>query len=263
LRDRINLLKERNEMTHTVRLFCFSRNNIAYDEAWCWQRKTAAELRVGLGAEALAVLQHEPVFTVGRRVRPEHLLSTREELEARGAALVESDRGGDVTFHGPGQLVVYPILDLRARGLAPSDYVRRLEATIIETLATFKIAGERVQGRPGVWVDGAKVAAIGVRVQGGVTTHGFALNVDTDLAWYDAIVPCGIAGATVTSMARILGSSPGMGTVENAICRAFESVFDSELVPATASVGVARERPVPASRASAISGKEPVLSRGR
>ena len=239
-------------MTHSVRLFSFSPKYIAYDAAWNWQRETAAALRSGLGAEALAILQHEPVFTFGRRVRPEHLLSTREELEARGGALVESDRGGDVTFHGPGQAVVYPILDLRSRGLGPSDYVRRLEATIIEALAAFDMAGERVDSRPGVWVDGAKVAAIGVRVQqGGVTTHGFALNVDCDLSWYDAIVPCGIAGVTVTSLARILGSSPGMEAVEDAICEAFENVFDSELVQATLVQG------------SPNLVKEPVLSRGR
>jgi lipoate-protein ligase B len=217
-------------MVHSVRLFCFSPQYIAYDAAFDWQRKTAARLRAGASSEALALLEHEPVFTFGRRVRPHHLLASRAGLAARGAAVVETDRGGDITFHGPGQVVCYPVLDLRQRGVGAVDYVRRLETTVIETLGAFGIEGARVEGRPGVWVEGAKVAAIGVRVQGGVCTHGFALNVETDLSWFDAIVPCGIPDAPVTSMARILGRSPGIAAVADAICDSFEALFDSTLV---------------------------------
>jgi lipoate-protein ligase B len=222
-------------MVHSVRLFCFSPKYIAYDAALAWQRETAAALRGGTGGEALALLEHEPVYTFGRRIRPQHLLAATADLAARGAAAVESDRGGDITFHGPGQLVCYPVLDLRRRGIGAVDYVRRLETTVIEVLRHFGIDGARVQGRPGVWVDGAKVAAIGVRVQGGVCTHGFALNVETDLSWFGAIVPCGIRDASVTSMARILGRRPGIPVVEDAIRNAFEDVFDSILVHAPAT----------------------------
>jgi lipoyl(octanoyl) transferase len=176
------------------------------------------------------LLQHPPVYTFGRHVRPEHLLIPAEELSARGALLVESDRGGDITFHGPGQIVGYPILDLKKRGLGPNEYVRRLEAVLIRTCDGFGVTARRVAGRPGVWVDNAKVAALGVRLQRGVTTHGFALNVETDLSWFAAIVPCGIMDAGVTSLAQELGASPGIEAVEGAVASAFEDVFDAELV---------------------------------
>ena len=185
------------------------------------------------------MLEHQPVYSFGRRVRPEHLLISRDHLLERGAALVESDRGGDLTFHGPGQLVCYPVLDLRRRGLPPSDYVRRLETTIIEALRPFGLAGATVEGRPGIWFGREKIAAIGVRVQAGVATHGFALNVDTDLRWFDAIVPCGLADASVTSIQHLLGFSPGMSAVERSVCAAFENVFDSKLVPAIAGATAA------------------------
>lgn len=204
---------------------------IDYAQAWSWQRERASELREGRDGEWLALLQHPPVYTLGRRARPEHLLVDRAELARRGAGVVEVDRGGDVTFHGPGQLIGYPILDLRARGLLPGDYVRDLEQILIDALRTFEVTGERVPGRPGVWAGGGKIAAIGVRVQGGVTTHGFALNVSTDLSWFDAIVPCGLTDATVTSMASILGASPRFEAVEEAVAHAFGLVFDADLAP--------------------------------
>jgi lipoyl(octanoyl) transferase len=196
-----------------------------YLTAWRWQTATADALREGSGQEALAFVEHPPVYTFGRRVRPKHLLVDIETLNLRGADVIESDRGGDITFHGPGQLVCYPILDLRARGIGPVEYVRGLEETLIGALAAFDIDSERVAGRPGVWAAGAKVAAIGVRVQGGVTTHGFALNVDPELSWFDAIVPCGLADASVTSMAEILGAAPAIHEVQSAVLTAFESVF--------------------------------------
>ena len=152
-----------------------------------------------------------------------------------------------MTFHGPGQLVGYPVLDLRRRGLLPVDYVRRLEQVLIDTLRDFDIEGERVPGRPGVWAGGGKIAAIGVRVRGGVSTHGFALNVSTDLNWFDAIVPCGLYDATVTSMAMILPAAPPMQEVEESVCRAFSRVFQSELT-APGSVSVAEAHARPASR---------------
>lgn len=198
---------------------------LTYDEAWAWQRETSRQVREGAD-DVLALLEHPPVYTFGRLARYEHLLVDSEDLRLRGAELIESDRGGDVTFHGPGQIVGYPIIDLRRRSLGPNDYVRCLEETLIRTLDAFGVVGERSPGRPGVWVGGAKIGAIGVRVVGGVTMHGFALNVETDLAWFDAIVPCGIADAGMTSLERVLGDSPGLPAVEATIIESFCDVLD-------------------------------------
>lgn len=207
-------------MAATVRLL--RAGHVEYRAALRWQRDTAASVRTG-GDEAVALLEHPPVYTLGRRASREHVLHSEVELAARGARLVESDRGGDVTFHGPGQLVVYPILDLRTRGIAPVDYVRALEAVVIDALHDFGLRSERIEGRPGVWAGDAKVAAVGVRVQGGVSTHGLALNVSTELAWFDAIVPCGIRDAGVGSMQSLLGAAPPMAAVESAVVEGLRS----------------------------------------
>ncbi len=211
-----------------------------YQRSLAWQQERAEAVRAGVAPEALALLQHPAVYTLGMRGERGNVLATPEVLAARGADLVPTDRGGDVTFHGPGQLVAYPILDLHARGLGPATYVRMLEAVLIETLAAFSIDAARVAGRPGVWVAGAKVAALGVRVRGGVSTHGVALNVSTDLDWFDLIVPCGIADASVTSMQRLLGAAPPHEDVEAAFIEAFARAFEVRLVAsASAMVGVA------------------------
>lgn len=202
---------------------------VEYGEALAWQQQHAEAVRSIEASETLAVLQHPPVYTLGMRGGREHLLVAPELLERRGAAVVPTDRGGDITFHGPGQLVAYPILDLRRRGLGPASYVRMLEATLIETLAFFGIEAMRVPGRPGVWAEGAKVAALGVRVRGGVSTHGIALNVSTDLDWFGLIVPCGISDAGVTSMERLLGKAPPHQEVEDAFVDAFATVFEGQL----------------------------------
>jgi lipoate-protein ligase B len=199
---------------------------VDYETAWRRQVAAADEVRDG-NSEVLFLLQHPPVFTFGRRVRPENLLIDADDLRRLGAGVIASDRGGDVTFHGPGQVVAYPILDLRGRGLGPNPYVRGLEECMIRTLRDFGLHGERVAGRPGVWAGDAKIGAIGVRIQGGVSRHGFALNVETDLSWFDAIVPCGLSDASVTSMQRLLGSSPGLPVVEDSLIDAFADVFDS------------------------------------
>jgi lipoyl(octanoyl) transferase len=201
---------------------------VAYNDAWRWQQATAEAVRGGAD-EALAVLQHPPVFTFGRRVRPEHLLVDPATLARRGATVVESDRGGDVTFHGPGQIVAYSILDLRRRGLGVADYVGLLEEVMLRAAAGFGIEAQSWPGRPGVWAGGAKLGAIGVRVRGGVTTHGLALNVEPDLSWFDAIVPCGLSDVRVTSFEHLLGYSPGIAAVEAGLVTAFEPVFDCEL----------------------------------
>jgi lipoyl(octanoyl) transferase len=208
---------------------------VPYAEAWAAQRARAEAVRDAGAAEALFVLQHPPVYTLGMRGRTASVVASDAVIAARGAEVVQSDRGGDVTFHGPGQLVAYPVLDLHRRDLGPAAYVRLVEACAIETLAAFGVAAERVPGRPGVWVresqDGgalAKIAAVGVRVRRGVSTHGIALNVSTDLDWYDAIVPCGIADAGVTSLARVLDAAPSHAAVEAAFIAAFARMFHVE-----------------------------------
>jgi lipoate-protein ligase B len=212
------------EMTRPLRLYHLPQ--LDYETAWRWQTELASEVVAGAD-EALVLLQHPPVYTFGRRIRPEHLLIDPEELRLRGAEIIETDRGGDVTFHGPGQIVGYPILNLRQRHLGAADYVHALEEALILTLERFGLPAERSPGRPGVWIEGAKVAAIGVHVRRGVTTHGFALNAETDLSWFDAIIPCGLTDVTVTSMQRLLGRSPSIPAVEDAIVDSFTAVFDS------------------------------------
>ena len=203
---------------------------VEYDRALAWQHARSRALAAGDEGEALALLEHPPVYTLGARGNRTNLLATPDALVARGAAVVPTDRGGDITFHGPGQLVAYPILDVRGRGLGAATYVRRLETVIIDTLAAFAIDAERVEGRPGVWVEGAKIAAIGVRISRGISRHGLALNVSTDLEWFGQIVPCGIPDAEVTSMGLLLGSPPPMRDVEDAMAAAFERAFAMRLV---------------------------------
>ena len=220
---------------------------VAYGDALRWQRAAAGALAAGRGPEALAMLEHPPVFTLGARGRRDSLLAAPEALARGGAELVATDRGGDVTFHGPGQLVAYPILDLRRRGLGAAAYVRRLEAVAIATLGAFGIEAARAEGRPGAWVGDAKIAAVGVRVSRGVSRHGLALNVSTDLAWFGRIVPCGIAGAGVASMAGLLpDGAPPMRAVEDAMASAFERVFGMRLaedasIAEAARIGAAPE----------------------
>ena len=138
---------------------------------------------------------------------------------------MRTDRGGDVTFHGPGQIVGYPILDIRALAVGVADYVSRLEVVLIDALAAFGIRGERSPRNRGVWVGPEKIAAIGVRVSRGVTTHGFALNVNTDLSWFDHIVPCGLPGVRVTSMQEVTGAVYDQSAVEDVIVEAFSAHF--------------------------------------
>jgi lipoate-protein ligase B len=200
---------------------------VAYDDALALQHRCADSVRAG-DAESLILLEHPPTYTFGVRGKREHLLTSVEHLSARGAAVVQADRGGDVTFHGPGQIVGYPIMNLRARGIGPATYVCTLEKAMIAALRTFGIDSERIDGRPGVWVAGEKIAAIGVRVSRGVTTHGFALNVNTDVAWFAHIVPCGLPDITVTSMQRIAGREFAISDVEDALVAALSHQFESD-----------------------------------
>jgi lipoyl(octanoyl) transferase len=173
----------------------------------CWRlQQTLHELRSRDAApDVLLLTEHEPTYTTGRRRGAEHLLLTPEQLRLRGIALVHSDRGGDITYHGPGQLVGYPIVRLTPAHGGVVGYLRRLELGLIEALASAGVSGQVRDGLTGVWTGHGKIASIGVRLSGSVTLHGFALNVDPDLGFFEGIVPCGIEGCTMVSMATELG----------------------------------------------------------
>ena len=178
---------------------------VEYGEAWRLQRQLVEAIKTGAQANTLLLLQHPHVYTLGRRGDREHVLLDDAELHSLGIALHEADRGGQVTYHGLGQLVAYPLVDLRSWG-GPLRYVRALERAMLGTLAQFGIEGGVVQGRTGVWVENEKIGAIGVKISGGVAYHGLALNVVPDLSYFRHIIPCGIIDAGVTSMERLLGA---------------------------------------------------------
>jgi lipoyl(octanoyl) transferase len=182
-----------------------------YGEVLELQRRLCRERMAGeLVDDILLLVEHEPVITLGRGSRPESLPLTPDELESRGVPVFEVERGGDVTFHGPGQLVGYPIFDLREHREDLHWYLRQLEAALITALAGVGIAAGATPGLTGVWTGGRKIASIGVHVKQWVTLHGFALNVSTDLRAFDLIVPCGIQGVVMTSVAAELGrTDPG------------------------------------------------------
>ncbi len=193
---------------------------VEYHRAWKLQVELAAKVHDGAQPNTLLLLEHSPVYTKGRLSKPEHILLSDEELRQKGIGVYEADRGGQVTFHGPGQLVAYPVVDLREWG-GPVKYVRTLERIIVDSLADFKITAETIDGITGVWVDGAKIAAIGVKISRGVAYHGFAINVTTDLSYYSHIVPCGIADRPVTSMAEVLGEDVDMGMAQYSLAYQF------------------------------------------
>jgi lipoyl(octanoyl) transferase len=191
--------------------------------------------------DVLLLLEHTPVITLGRNAKAANVLMPAEQLALRGVEVFECDRGGDVTFHGPGQLVGYPIFDLRGyatadgkrKTLGAVDYVRRLEEVLIRTCADFGIPAKRVAGLTGVWTDTAseaKIAAIGVHISRCVTSHGFALNVNADLSYFDLIVPCGLTSKPVTSMQKELGREIHISAVSTSVSRNFGTVFSSQMI---------------------------------
>jgi lipoyl(octanoyl) transferase len=202
---------------------------VAYRPTWELQDELAEQRRARRIGDRLLLLEHFPVYTIGRGGDESNLLAGPQRLRDLGAEFVRIDRGGDITFHGPGQLVAYPIVELRD----PLDlrrYVRSLEAAIIATAAAFGVTAGRVEGLTGVWVDEQrKLAAIGVRVRRGVTTHGLALNVNTTLAWFDEMIPCGIRDKDVTSLERELGSQVPMESVEQALATELARAFGMRL----------------------------------
>lgn len=179
--------------------------------------------------DILLLLEHPPTITLGRNGRRQNLLVTDQILKSRGVELFESDRGGDITFHGPGQLVGYPILKLEQPERDVHRYMRNLEECLIRALRSFGIDGVRNEGYTGVWTDRGKIAAMGVHLSRWVTRHGFALNVNTDMSFYSLIVPCGIAGKNVTSMQQLLSRPVSLEETAKKVAAEFAAVFGRDL----------------------------------
>ncbi len=208
---------------------CAFLGRMDYTEAWNLQRDLAeARIRAEI-SDTLLLLEHPPTYTLGRRGGDSDLLLSVEDLESRGAAVIDVDRGGQATFHGPGQLVAYPVLDLRERGLGPLSYVRTLESVLIGVLQEFGVRATRIDKLTGVWVGEKKIAAIGLKISRGVTTHGFALNVSTDLAWFQHIVPCGVPDKDVTSMERLLERPVAVAEVTPVLLKRFAAEFSARM----------------------------------
>jgi lipoyl(octanoyl) transferase len=200
-----------------------------YAEALRLQREKVALRKAGAIPDTLLLLEHPHVYTLGRNARREHLLVSMERLAELGAQVFETDRGGDITYHGPGQLVGYPILDLAKHRRDLGWYMRSLEEVCIGVGCDFGVRAGRLDGAPGVWVGNAKLVALGVHVSRWVTSHGFALNVATDLSYFDCIVPCGLRGKGVTSLAKLLDRRIEMGAVVARVVEHFGRVFDLEM----------------------------------
>lgn len=202
-----------------------------YEECLLTQRRVFAGRRAGEYGDTLLLTEHDHVYTIGKSGDENHLLAGEEELRAAGAGVFNTDRGGDITYHGPGQLVGYPIIDLDGRDPDIHRYLRDLEEVIIRAIAEYGIAGRREPGYTGVWAGEEKIAAIGIRVAGWITMHGFALNVNTDLSYFDRIIPCGITHRGVTSIRTHTGSPVPMADVSRSVVRHFADVFSA--VPRT------------------------------
>ena len=220
-----------------------SLGRVNYTEGLAIQRRVVAARKAGEIADTLLLLEHPPVLTLGRNSKRENVLASDELLRAKGVELHEINRGGDVTYHGPGQLVGYPIIDLRGdlpgrKGpyLGPVDFVRLLEEVLIRTCGDFRVMAQRIPGRTGVWTlaNGAiaerKLAAIGIHVSQGVTSHGFALNVTTDLRDFEWIVPCGITDREVTSLELESDHAPTLEQALHSVAKNFGRIFERQMI---------------------------------
>lgn len=222
---------------------------MGYSEAWDYQEtllkqnvdiktryhSAQEKQRKNSTTNYLLFVEHPPVYTLGKTGHEENVLLAEDELQERGILFVKTNRGGDITFHGPGQIVGYPILDLEKFGTDIGKYLRNLEEIIIRTLADYGIRGERSSGETGVWLNPGivgserKIAAFGVRCSRWITMHGFAFNINTDLQYFDGIIPCGIKNKQVTSLARELGHNIQLSEVKEKLKSHFENVFEAEL----------------------------------
>ena len=199
---------------------------MSYNSAWDIQKEYHKKVVSGKEPDTLIIVEHDPVYTLGKNTNDNHLLqSASEEIQ-----VFRIERGGDITFHGPGQIVVYPILDLNRFVKSVSWYMRTLEKIIIDTLSDFEIKAELKDGLTGVWVGDEKIGAQGVRISRWVTMHGLALNVNTDLRYFDGIIPCGIFDYGVTSMEKLMGRKQDINKVKNTIIKYFNNILSDEEV---------------------------------
>ena len=199
---------------------------MSYNSAWDIQKEYHKKVVSGKEPDTLIIVEHDPVYTLGKNTNDNHLLqSASEEIQ-----VFRIERGGDITFHGPGQIVVYPILDLNRFVKSVSWYMRTLEKIIIDTLSDFEIKAGLKDGLTGVWVGDEKIGAQGVRISRWVTMHGLALNVNTDLRYFDGIIPCGIFDYGVTSMEKLMGRKQDINKVKNAIIKYFNNILSDEEV---------------------------------
>jgi lipoyl(octanoyl) transferase len=216
---------------------------VAYGDALDLQQSLVTKRKSGAIPDQLLLLEHPPVITLGVKARNDrsHILATADELATEGVEVFESGRGGDVTYHGPGQLVGYPILDLRPDRCDVHRYVRDLEEVLIRAVRRYGIESTRSAGLTGTWVGNQKIAAIGVRIARWVTSHGFALNVSTNLAHFGLIVPCGLSDKGVTSIEQLASGPVTMASVQNTISDAFSEVFDARVVEAEQALPLATD----------------------
>ena len=203
----------------TLDVVCLGRRK--YDEVWEKQKELVDQRRFEAVPDTLILVEHDPVYTLGKNSNEDHLLQSRD----KHVPVYQIERGGDVTFHGPGQLVGYPILDLHHHRLSVSWYMRTLEEILIQTLGQFGIEARSREGLTGVWVREEKIASLGVRLSRWISMHGFALNVNTDLKFFDGIIPCGIFEYDVTSMSQILGKEVSLVEVEETLITVFRLLF--------------------------------------
>ena len=209
---------------------------VEYLRARAFQDTLVHQVHDGDSPDTLLLLEHPHVFTRGRLGRDEHLLTPDAELSANGVAVHETDRGGQITYHGPGQLVAYPIINLREWSGGPLQYVRSLEQVIVETVSDFGIDAHTEQGLTGVWTQGGKIAAIGVKISRGVAFHGLSINVSTDLSWYRHIIPCGISDRPVTSMSAELAEAVDLEAVRYSLVYRFGRSMGLRMTDATSEL---------------------------
>ena len=207
--------------TQTDQILIQNIGRKSYKAVWDLQKEMQQQRIRGEIEDTLILVEHDPVYTLGKNADKDHLLQSRDE----SVDVFNIERGGDITFHGPGQLVGYPILDLSNYKKSVSWYMRTLEQVLIDTLIEFKIIAQRNDGLTGVWVGDEKIAALGVRISRWVTMHGFALNVNPDLSFYDGIIPCGIFDHGVTSMEQLLGKTQNNDNVKNMVIEKFNKYF--------------------------------------
>ncbi len=220
---------------------------MGYEECLELQREVARQRITGaVPQDVLLLVEHPPVVTLGRSSKQKNLISSPDFLRSRGVELFEVERGGDVTFHGPGQLVGYPVFDLKRHKQDLHWYLRSVEEAIIRTIGEYGIPGERSTGYTGVWTRGRKIASIGVHARDWVTWHGFALNVTTDLSYFDFIVPCGIDGVTMTSIEKESSLALDMDAVGSLAAQEFATLFDLSLLEVDSTeLGVRNEEQLP------------------